>query len=186
LTFPAADGKGTGDLSLPSSPVETDMDSFFVFITAFGSLTLLAPSSILLCLILFRTARQREALLLAASLAVTVIAVHLAKLFFQRPRPKANDLLVSMPSDWSFPSAHTAQATAFFFALSLIAVRILPPFWAVVTTVFSLLIVCGVAYSRIYLQVHYPSDVLAGLALAILLVLVVQALVTYVYPPPKI
>lgn len=162
------------------------MDSFFIFITAFGSLSLLAPSSILVCLILYRTARQQEALLLAASFTATVITVHLAKLIFHRPRPRANDLLVSMPSDWSFPSAHTAQATAFFFALSLIAVRILPPFWALLTALFSLLIVCGVAYSRIYLQVHYPSDVLAGLALAVLLVLVIQAIVPYVYPPPKV
>lgn len=51
------------------------------------------------------------------------------------------------------------------------------------TALFSPLIVIGVGYSRIYLQVHYLSDVLARMALAVLLVLVVNALLPNSYPP---
>lgn len=161
------------------------MDSLFTFVTGIGSLSLLVPSSILLCLILLRIDRLQEAVLLGLSLTVTTIAVHAAKMIFRRPRPDATDLLVPMPSDWSFPSAHTAQATAFFLSLTLIAVRILPPFWALLTALCSLGIVCGVGYSRIYLRVHFLSDVLAGLALAVLLVLLIQAILPHLRLPPE-
>lgn len=161
------------------------MDTFFATVTWFGSLYLLLPFSILTCLLLLGAKRPQEAILLGLNLIVSVISVHAAKLLFRRPRPDSLGLLVPMPSDWSFPSAHTAQATAFFLSITLIAIRILPPFWAILTSLFSLLIVAGVSYSRVYLQVHYLSDVLAGLALAILVVLLVQAILPHLYLPPE-
>jgi len=83
-----------------------------------------------------------------------------------------------MPSDWSFPSAHTAQATAFFMSVTLIAFQALPPVWANLFALLSLLLVGIVGYSRIYLQVHYVSDVLAGIFLAAFIVSV-----TYLIAP---
>ncbi len=160
-------------------------DSFFTAFTWLGSLYFLLPSSAVLSLFLLWAGKPREIPMLVLSLSTTVVAVHAAKLIFRRPRPDSPELLVLMPTDWSFPSAHTAQATAFFLSITLIAIRILPPFWAILTTLFSLLIVAGVGYSRIYLQVHYLSDVLAGLALAILLVLLLQAIPPHLYLPPE-
>ena len=159
------------------------MDAFFATITWFGSLYLLLPSSVLLSLLFLRAGRQREAVFLALSLTVSVIAVHAVKLLFRRPRPDFPDMLVPMPTDWSFPSAHTTQATAFFLSLTLIAIRHLPPFWAACTALISLLLTAGVGYSRVYLQVHYLSDVLAGMILAILLVLLVQAVLPHLHLP---
>lgn len=92
-------------------------------------------------------------------------------------------MLVPMPTDWSFPSAHTTQATAFFLTLTLIAIRLLPPFWAACIAILSLLLAVGVGYSRVYLQVHYLSDVIAGIILAILLVLLVQAILPHLHLP---
>ncbi len=83
-----------------------------------------------------------------------------------------------MPSDWSFPSAHTAQATAFFLSVSLIAFQVLPPVWATIFAILSLLFVGIVGYSRIYLQVHYVSDVLAGMVLAALIVSAVRLIIS--------
>jgi undecaprenyl-diphosphatase len=159
------------------------MDAFFATITWFGSLYLLVPSSVLLCYLFLRTGRQREAAFLALSLAVSIVAVHAAKLLFRRPRPDLPDMLVPMPADWSFPSAHTTQATAFFLALALIAMRHLPPFWAACTALLGLLLAAGVGYSRVYLQVHYLSDVIAGMILAIVLVLLVQAVLPHLHLP---
>jgi undecaprenyl-diphosphatase len=82
-----------------------------------------------------------------------------------------------MPPDWSFPSAHTAQASAFFLVLAVIAIRRLPPRLSLPTALCSLLIVAGVGYSRIYLQVHYTSDVIGGLILAIIIVMLVRKLI---------
>lgn len=158
-------------------------DTFFIAFTWLGSFYFLLPSTLILTCFLFWAGKSREILLLALGFSTTGIAVHVAKLIFRRPRPDSLVHLVPTPTDWSFPSGHTAQATAFFLSVTLIAIRILPPFWAMLTALFSLLIVIGVGYSRIYLQVHYLSDVLAGMALAVHLVLVVNALLPNRYPP---
>lgn len=158
-------------------------DTFFIACTWLGSFYFLLPSTLILTCFLFWAGKSREILLLALGFSTTGIAVHVAKLIFRRPRPDSLVHLVPTPTDWSFPSGHTAQATAFFLSVTLIAIRILPPFWAMLTALFSLLIVIGVGYSRIYLQVHYLSDVLAGMALAAFLVLVVNALLPNRYLP---
>jgi membrane-associated phospholipid phosphatase len=146
-------------------------------------LYVLLPSALIVAGFLIWAGESREILFLTLGFSTTAIAVHVAKLIFRRPRPDSLVHLVPMPADWSFPSGHTAQATAFFLAVTLIAFRILPPFWATLTALFSLLIVIGVGYSRIYLQVHYLSDVLAGVALAVFLVVVVNALLPNRYLP---
>jgi undecaprenyl-diphosphatase len=83
-----------------------------------------------------------------------------------RPRPALYPLLVELPLSDAFPSAHTAQATAFFIVLAVI-VRRNAPEWAATVAVLSALAILGVALSRIYLQVHFPSDVLGGFVLAV-------------------
>jgi hypothetical protein len=84
------------------------------------------------------------------------------------PSPYPDRLVVSKrsyrPGDRLFPLSHPN------------CLRILPPLWATLTALFSLFIVIGVGYSRIYLQVHYLSDVLVGMGLAVLLVLGINAL----------
>lgn len=158
-------------------------DVFFTTITWLGSLYVILPSAAVLALFLFRTGRLHEILALGLSLSLTVLAVHAAKLIFRRPRPESSDLLVQMPADWSFPSAHTAQATAFFLVITLLAWRSLPPAGAAATSVASALIVLGVGWSRVYLQVHYLSDVIAGCILAIILVAAVHFLLPYLHLP---
>jgi len=150
------------------------MDVYFVISTWLGSLYLLLPVTVLLCLMLAWHGNKGQAFLVSLSLLSTIVFAHLAKLLFRRPRPSATELLVSMPSDWSFPSAHTAQATAFFLSCTFVAFRMLPPLWAAICAFASLLLVSSVGYSRIYLKVHYVSDVLAGVLLAVLVVVAVR------------
>ena len=154
------------------------MDTFIVTITRLGSGYLLLPLSVCIGFLLSRAGRSTEAVLLNLSLILTMASVHALKLIFRRPRPTITELLVPMPPDWSFPSAHTAQATAFFLSLTLIASRILPPFWANLVALISLLIMGIVGFSRVYLQVHFISDVLAGMALAVLIVLALQTIIS--------
>jgi membrane-associated phospholipid phosphatase len=101
-----------------------DMDLFFVTITWLGSLYLLLPLSLLLSLLLLWFGKSGQAIFISFSLLITTISVYLVKLMFRRPRPFTTELLVAMPSDWSFPSAHTAQATAFFLSITLIAFQV--------------------------------------------------------------
>lgn len=157
------------------------MDSFLAAVTWLGSLYVLLPSTALLSMILVKAGRSSDAALLGISLPATSVAAHLVKLAVRRPRPVATDLLVPMPADWSFPSAHTAQASTFYLVLALIAIRRLPPQRSLPVVLICLLIMVGVGYSRIRLQVHYTSDVIGGLLLAIIMVMVVQRLLPH--PP---
>jgi undecaprenyl-diphosphatase len=156
-------------------------DSFFTTITWLGSLYFLLPSCAILALLLVREGKSHELLLLGLSLTATVIVTHVTKLIFRRPRPDSLDLLIPMPTDWSFPSAHTAQATAFFLAVTIIAVRSLPPVWAAACAAAGTFVIIGVGWSRVYLQVHYLSDVVAGCALAVILVLAVHKFLPYLH-----
>jgi undecaprenyl-diphosphatase len=102
----------------------------------------------------------------AAALAIAVLGtqatVAIAKALAERPRP-ADEMAVSDPSGWSFPSAHSASAVALYVMLALIATslwrgRLRPAVaFAIAGT-----IVAVVGLSRIYLGAHYPTDVLAG------------------------
>jgi branched-subunit amino acid ABC-type transport system permease component len=101
-------------------------DAFFLFVTWLGSLYVLSPAAVLFWLV-SRQLNFAGGHLPLLGLIATAITVHLLKLLFRRARPESLELLVPMPGDWSFPSAHSAQAAAFFLALALIAVRTLSP-----------------------------------------------------------
>lgn len=62
--------------------------------------------------------------------------------------------LITRPKDYSFPSGHTCAS----FAVALVCLRMLPGKWGILPVVLAGMI----AFSRLYLGVHYPGDVLAG------------------------
>jgi membrane-associated phospholipid phosphatase len=74
-----------------------------------------------------------------------------------RPRPDLLPVWTAMPTDWSYPSAHAMQITALAVAVVFVAAR-RRALW--VLPLGSAVLLVGL--SRIYLQVHFPSDVLAG------------------------
>lgn len=138
------------------------LDFFFLAITWFGSLYLLIPLSVVISISLAAKHRAIDAALLLAGLIGTSLITHLLKLLFARPRPPVTELLVAMPSDFSFPSAHTSQITAFACACALIFSRQLPAKGAIALWFVLLTLALLVGVSRSYLKVHYNSDVVAG------------------------
>ena len=152
------------------------MDILFLTVTWFGSLYLLAPLGLLLAAMLWYQQRAGEALLLVTGLAGASLVCHGLKIIFARPRPPIDGLLVTMPSDFSFPSAHTAQAVAFALACWLIFHKgwVGRDLWLFTSLLVTVALAVGV--SRIYLKVHYISDVLAGSLLGCLWVLLVYRL----------
>ena len=138
------------------------VDSFFLAVTWLGSLHVLLPAALAVAALPVAGSRRYEFLLPVASLGLSVVLVHLLKLLVRRPRPQVEQLLVSLPADWSFPSAHTAQAAAFFLAVALIARHQLPPRPAIAAAVVALVVIVLVGWSRVHLQVHFLSDVVAG------------------------
>jgi membrane-associated phospholipid phosphatase len=100
---------------------------------------------------------------------------HLAKALFGRPRPQLVVALVRLPRDGSLPSAHTTQIVAFALCIVLIIRRTLPE-WQWAAAIPALVLTAVVGVSRVYLPLHYPSDILAGALLAMAWIAVVQNL----------
>lgn len=136
-------------------------DSLFRAVTWLGSIAVLVPAVIVSMSLLAYRRRIREGLFLGLALVGTILIVHVSKLIVARPRPADINAVITMPWDLSFPSAHTAQIVAVVVA-SLIVVSRLAIGWLKWLIPIGALCVLLVATSRIYLQVHYPSDVLAG------------------------
>lgn len=104
---------------------------------------------------------RQNALYVASSSAVNVLATMLIKKIVKRPRPFLANVkirAVYQPSHYSFPSGHTS--TAFTTATALSQAY---PKWYVVVP--SYLWAGSVGFSRLYLGVHYPTDVAAGAVL---------------------
>lgn len=86
------------------------------------------------------------------------------KLIFERPRPPYPILYPE--SGFSFPSGHATFSFVFYGALAyLIYHTNLSKFWKTFLIIFLLMLSLSIGLSRIYLRVHYPSDVFAGICL---------------------
>jgi undecaprenyl-diphosphatase len=129
-----------------------------LLVTNLGDAWLLAIVSILTVVALaFRS--RRDALFVAASVAGAGVIHYLLKALTARPRPSL--AAVYEPGGFSFPSGHSMATFCFFVAVALLVPRELgrariAAFGAVALTVLV------VGLTRVYLGVHYPTDVLAG------------------------
>jgi undecaprenyl-diphosphatase len=131
-------------------------------VTELGALYVVLPLVIVTALLLLWRRRPYELGALVAGFGLVYLGVHLAKAGIDRPRPSGG-LVDSRGS--SFPSGHAAYATA-YAAIALIAARVLPGIvrkFALVLTAIVLVALIGL--TRIYLRVHYWSDVVGGWAL---------------------
>jgi undecaprenyl-diphosphatase len=133
-------------------------------ITWAGSAIVLVPLAAVYCLMLGRAGLWREAAAVALSLGGATLIYDLTKALTSRPRPSVEHLQAVTGS--SFPSGHATQASAFWLSLVLVlrATRV-TPFALRVAGVLATALILGVAWSRVYLGVHYPSDVVAGVIL---------------------
>jgi membrane-associated phospholipid phosphatase len=103
-------------------------------------------------------------LLMALSVFGGMLLNALLKQIFGRTRPHFENPLLTI-ANYSFPSGHTMMATVFYATLCLLFVtRVRSWLWRVIAVVVSALMILLVGFSRIYLGVHYLSDVLAAIA----------------------
>jgi undecaprenyl-diphosphatase len=128
-------------------------------ITALGSSYVLIGVALAAALGLALRGRWRSALALIVAYAVTDATVAVVKLVVERPRPDAN---LTEAGGFSFPSGHSAMSMAVYGCLAFALARACRGFPRVACALVGAAIVAAIGLSRIYLGVHYPSDVLAG------------------------
>jgi undecaprenyl-diphosphatase len=149
-----------GDLGRPIGPDWLNVAA--IDITSLGSTTVLGLIVILVCGLFLSFGRWREAAMLLLASGGGLVIVTLLKDLFQRDRPPAI-LHAVRAINLSFPSGHAALTATVFLTLGALiahfAERRRVRVYALATAVIlSLLVGC----SRVYLGVHWPTDVLAG------------------------
>jgi len=146
--------------SLASPPLTT----FFLVVTAFGSIETIVLLGVVVAAFF---AWGRRWLFLGswlAAVAGSAVLNHLLKGLFERPRPYFEHPLL-IETSYSFPSGHAMESFVVYGMLAYFAVLALRSWEARVGVVFgAALLVVLIGFSRMYLGVHYLSDVLAGYA----------------------
>lgn len=131
-------------------------------VTALGGVTVLTLVTITATLALLFHGRRRHALVFASVVIATQVSATLLKDLYDRPRPH----LVQHGSyvySASFPSGHSTLSAATYLTLAMVIASLEPrTATKVLTFVVAGLVIIFVGFSRIYLGVHWPSDVLAG------------------------
>ena len=138
------------------------LDSFMSVVTDIGGTEIIGLVTLgLIAYFLYRQAYSR-ALLTILTMGGVALGVTFLKLIFGRERPDIANRVVDEHT-FSFPSGHAMGSAG--LAL-LIIVLMWQTKWRWPTVVFAVAYVLFVGFSRLYLNVHYPTDVLAGWLLA--------------------
>lgn len=144
------------------------LDAIMPLLTALGNGGIIW---ILLALVLLLTSKHRTAgIKMAAALLIGLLVCNLAmKPLFSRIRPfdfqweffnRVINLLIAAPQDYSFPSGHTIASFEAATVLLLYRRK-----WGIP----ALILACLIAFSRLYLYVHYPTDVICSIILGALI-----------------
>lgn len=158
---PAADLDAVRDLAADRSAWLTTAAHA---LSLLGSGYVVFPLAAVCCALLLTRRRRVQALALALGTIGGAVISNVDKLLVDRPRPPVHHLeRVTSPS---FPSGHATQASAVYVALLLVILALRPNrARGLVPAIIIGILVLGIAASRVYLGVHYPSDVAAGLGL---------------------
>jgi undecaprenyl-diphosphatase len=162
------------DLSLPGGA------STVRLITSLGDAWFVYPATLLVVVVMVRAGRRVSAILFSAAVVGGGLLEVLLKLVFERARPDLFPPLARVTS-YSFPSGHATLATAFYGGLAAVVFHVTrrrTARWFAVLA--ATLLAGGVCLSRVYLGVHWPTDVAAG-ALVGLFWVVVCATLTEVF-----
>lgn len=137
-------------------------------ITNFGDVFVIGAIGILL-LIFYKN--KKDILNLYLVFIISTILNRVLKMLFIRPRPELNHLVEE--TGYSFPSGHSMAAMTFYgFIIYLILKSNLNKKIKTILTIILSLLIILIGYSRVYLNVHYISDVIAGFMFSIILLFI--------------
>lgn len=153
--------------SLIKPYINTGFTKVMVAVSFFGSHLFLLPANILLSAYYLVIRKHRWHFIRVPVIALGSYAVmSLSKLYFHRTRPL--DPVYEAARGFSYPSGHSMSAMTFFGLLIYIVWQNVENLlWKWILSVFFGLCILLIGFSRIYLRVHFASDVLAGFSLGI-------------------
>jgi membrane-associated phospholipid phosphatase len=145
------------------SLAQPQLDVLAVLLTKLGSRWFVSPVVIAIAFILLLQRRWRSLSYLLFTVTGSIIINITAKAFWQRIRP---DLWTSAAPefDYAFPSGHAMTSMTL---IALLVVLTWDSIWCWLTVSFGSLYVLAIGWTRLYLGVHFPSDIIAGWMVAI-------------------
>lgn len=153
-----------------ASPLLTEVMRFASFL---GSTLFLVLLGIAVFGIFYYLKRRRAAVLFAVTTIGATILLVALKLAFNRARPEPFFDTI-LPDSFSFPSGHSLASFCFYLALAAIVTnRMKNRCLQISIWIFAATLVLLIGISRIYLGVHYPSDVVAGFVIGFIWVITI-------------
>lgn len=138
------------------------LTTFMTFFTDLGSMKSIVWIMILVMTILYKFLGHRKELIFLAVVVIGSSQLNwILKIIFQRARPTFHRIIEA--NGYSFPSGHSMAAFSMYGALAFLVWKHVPTvIGRVITILLSALFIVVIGISRIYLGVHYPSDVIGG------------------------
>ena len=139
------------------------LDTVALEVTSLGNGTVVFVIAGVAALFLWLTRHRYSSVLLLAASAGGIVVSLVLKGFFQRPRPQVIEWGTQVVTS-SFPSGHATTSAVVYATVAYLAARLQRRRWTrVVTLVAATIFILAIALSRLYLGVHYPTDVAAGM-----------------------
>jgi membrane-associated phospholipid phosphatase len=139
------------------------LTEIFEAVTSLGNGIVLAGVTAIAAYLLARRGHRAEALLMVLAFGGAEILSYSLKLGFRRDRPFFTDPLAT-ENTFSFPSGHATVSLAVYGALAVVVARRLRGRARLAALAAAAVLVSLIGFSRLYLGVHFLTDVLAGLA----------------------
>lgn len=137
------------------------MTDYMIFISFLGSWSVLVSIAIISLILFWKKDKYSfYGKMIAINLAVSYILNVIFKVIFQRERPDIMRLIDI--SGFSFPSGHSMVGISFYGFIIYLCYKFIKGRWRYISVFLLSILIALIGISRVYLGVHYPSDVLAG------------------------
>jgi membrane-associated phospholipid phosphatase len=143
----------------------SSLDLVMRLATYAGSWFVVVPVCVVVTLVAIRRRHWEEAAVLLTASVVTITVSGLLKAFVARARPTLFHELPN-PTSYSFPSGHAVTSVAVYGTVAAVLVALFPKRRGFIVS-GAIIAIFMIGFSRVYLGVHWPSDVLGGYVLGI-------------------
>jgi membrane-associated phospholipid phosphatase len=159
--------------------VNTVNNKIMLFITFLGKHQFLIPANLILIFYFLLVKRQNWFSIRVITIAISsLVLMLLLKQLFQRKRPLSP--LLNAAKGLSFPSGHAIMAVTFYGLLIYILQHSITTDWLKwFVTILIIVLIVSIGFSRVYLRVHYASDVAAGFIIGLLWLLLSLAILKW-------